>query len=149
MFCFAAPWGDFRRRYAQAFQHLAGKFPVGPEQRNVFAETAKSFAENGERAKLEQGIREFPRIRIAPVQSVRLRRLRDRPRAHGNLHVHVLPELAEHFHETVDRETLQLGLAHAGEVGSRETSQFVGTPHRDALCVENADDLGGEDRLEL
>jgi hypothetical protein len=39
---------------------------------------------------------------------------------HGNLNVHLLPEPAEHFDETVNREAVQLGLAHPGKVGRRK-----------------------------
>ncbi len=70
-------------------------------------------------------------------------------RADVHLHVHILIETGKYRYQPIDGEAIQLGVADAREIGSGDSRHFPGFADGQVLIVENADDFGGEQGLEL
>ena len=68
---------------------------------------------------------------------------------HANGHFDSRSEFHKGSHQAIDRESSQVCVADAREVGRRNTGLRVRRANRDAPTVERLDDLGCEGRLEL
>jgi len=62
-------------------------------------------------------------------------------RAEGDIHLHILVELAEDRDHPVEREPAKLGVANAREFGVRDACQLLGIAYRKLAIVEDVDDL--------
>src|SRR4051794_739111 len=69
------------------------------------------------------------------------------PDAH--LHLDSRSEPVENRHKAVYSESVEVGIADAGEVGGSDPGPRIRLTHGQALAVEGLDDFGGEDGLEL
>ncbi len=68
---------------------------------------------------------------------------------HFDLNVHMMVELVDDRHETVDGEAVQLGISDPHEFRLVDTGQGLCLTGRQIAVVQNADDLGGQDALGL
>jgi hypothetical protein len=64
-------------------------------------------------------------------------------------HPDMLVELGQYGHHPIDREATELCIADARKIRSRYSGHLLGFPDGDLLIVQNADDLGGKNCLEL
>ena len=70
-------------------------------------------------------------------------------RVNVDLHIHVLAELVEYGHQTVNSEAVKLHVADAGKVRMADTGAALGLARRKSFIVKNADDAGGQKCLGL
>jgi hypothetical protein len=71
------------------------------------------------------------------------------PPACRDLTLDILVELGQDSHHPIDREATELCIADARKIRSRYSGHLLGFPDGDLLIVQNADDLGGKNCLEL
>jgi hypothetical protein len=70
-------------------------------------------------------------------------------RLNADCRLNVLVEPVEHRHKAIDGEAGKLRLPNARKIRRRKACEFMSAANGQFLIVEDADDLGGEDRLEL
>src|ERR1022692_1503178 len=69
--------------------------------------------------------------------------------AHLDRHIHTRPEPADDRHQAVHRETAQVSLADAREIGRRYPGSKLRRTNSQPFTVERLDDLAGQNCLEL
>src|ERR1017187_3376533 len=69
--------------------------------------------------------------------------------AHLDRHMHTRPEPADDRHQAVHRETAQVRVADAREIGRRYPSSDLRRTNRQTFTVERLNNLASQNRLEL
>jgi len=65
------------------------------------------------------------------------------------MHVNILIQSVKDNHKSVNGEAVELRLANTRKVGGGDAGQFFGFTYRQYAVVEDADDLGGQQRFQL
>jgi hypothetical protein len=69
--------------------------------------------------------------------------------SHPDLHFYTRAEPIDDRHQAINREAVEVRIADARKIGSRDARTTVRAAHGQVFPVESLDDLGGQDGLEL